>query len=170
MTDWFAHIIIMCEYILSVRLVLNATFFVLWIPCHRQNTQNKPHFCPHFFSPLLRNLFTMTLVNRSCASSANLMSKPFLIYCDFFSQTQNQLCYLNASKIDGKQNMDYKIIIYTTCHCFIYRHTETHTREAKSFLSTSIYKAVNVSVHILHECVCLEQSDAWMVSLLLMFW
>lgn len=84
MTDWFAHIIIMCE------LLATKCDFLLagWLPCHRHNTAKSTKQTTvstrTVFSSAPRNLFTMTLVNRSCASSANLMSKPFLIYCRIF--------------------------------------------------------------------------------------
>lgn len=108
MTDWFAHIIIMCEQaserVYECVFVFKCDFFS-WLLSHRQNTvkyTKKPQFLTpartSFFHSLFvpRNLFTMTLVNRSCASSANLMSKPFLIYCEIFfftrRHTKSTLC------------------------------------------------------------------------------
>ena len=91
--------------------------FFLLVCCYatgkiQPNIQNKPQF-PHFLFSMPPNLFTMMLVNRSCASSANLMSKPFLIYCEIFFSRRHKVNWKDAY-------MDCKNIIYTACHCSIY--------------------------------------------------
>lgn len=142
MTDWFAHIIIMCE------LLATKCDFLLagWLPCHRHNTAKSTKQTTvstrTVFSSAPRNLFTMTLVNRSCTSSANLMSKPFLIYCRIFfgRHRANAVSWMQI-----QLTWTTKLHLYTRLGIVLYTSNIQHIRGAKSFLSTFIYNKVNIS-------------------------
>lgn len=130
-------------------------FLVGCLLCHRQNTAKytkQTTILPALFCCCVPpNLFTMTLVNRSCASSANLMSKPFLIYCEFFfRQTQSQPRWCKHNWWHAKHGL--QSLLYTRHVIVLY------TERAKSFLSTSIYKTVNT--HIARLLYTYRQSHA----------
>lgn len=142
--DWLVcthHYYVRVPACVCVCLLINAIFFSL-VGCHaigkiQPNSQNKPQFYPHISFSMPRNLFTMTLVNRSCASSANLMSKPFLIYCRvFFPQT--------TQWVDANTKLLY------TRHIVFYTHTEEWNRFCLlSFIKQSQYQRA----HIARECI-----------------
>lgn len=128
LTDWFAHIVCAC---------LKRDFFPSRLAAkpsakYSQLLKTIHIFASYsiFFSSVLPNLFTVTLVNRCCASSANLMSEPFLIYCEcvFFSSswlTQKTHTHNWWQHKHGRQN--YHIFIHGMSLLYEpYEHTKTN--------------------------------------------
>lgn len=118
-----------------------------WLPCHRHNTAKSTKQTTvstrTVFSSTPRNLFTMTLVNRSCASSANLMSKPFLIYCRIFlADTEPTLWVGCKYNWHGLRNYIY---IHGLALFYIHPTSNTYEEQNRFCLLSFITKSISAS-------------------------